>query len=245
MKKKGILLHWTRLKRSLSKHYHELRLPSGYKRLGTKYGGWWIDTKLLSSDPLLIDCGLGEDISFPIEFSKLFPFSQIIGIEPNPRSLKYCYNNIPSNMKIIEKAFWYKNNQDIIFHLPRSQEDLPDGADGVSGSIHQSHEYVIEGENLQVKTIDLDRILLKIKRTKCDILKMDIEGAEYEVLKELTQHCNLKKVRQLLIEFHHHATHHTINDTEKSIALIKSCGYKLIHIEDRNYKVRPNFRTAT
>jgi hypothetical protein len=64
---------------------------------------------------------------------------------------------------------------------------------------------------------------------------MDIEGAEYEVLKELTQHCNLKKVRQLLIEFHHHATHHTINDTEKSIALIKSCGYKLIHIEDRNY----------
>ena len=51
--------HWNRLKRSLGRRWKEWRLPRGYQRLGTRYGGWWVDTRLVGPQPLLIDCGLG------------------------------------------------------------------------------------------------------------------------------------------------------------------------------------------
>ena len=64
--------HWNRLRRSLSRRWREWRLPRGYERLGTRYGGWWLDTTLVGPQPLLIDCGLGEDISFPAAFLQRF-----------------------------------------------------------------------------------------------------------------------------------------------------------------------------
>jgi len=47
--------HWNRLKRSLSRRWKEWCLPRGYARLGTRYGGWWIDTRAIG--PLGADTG--------------------------------------------------------------------------------------------------------------------------------------------------------------------------------------------
>ena len=76
--------HWNRLKRSLSRRWKEWRLPHGYERLGTRYGGWWLDTRRVGAQPLLIDCGLGEDISFPAAFLRRFAGARVIGVDPNP-----------------------------------------------------------------------------------------------------------------------------------------------------------------
>ena len=236
MKKKGIALHFERLKRSWGRRFRERSISSrGYERFGTHYGGWWVNTKIIDKNPLLIDCGLGEDISFPIEFIKQFPDASVIGVEPNPRSLKHCYKNCPAGMEIIEKAFWINNNKTLLFHLPRSDEDLPDGADGVSGSVHDSHEYVDGGDTLEVITIDFSSILLHAGRNECDILKLDIEGAEYEVLDSLLNDNLLCKAKQLLVEFHHGVTQHTNSDTEKSINKITSYGFDLAYVDGRDH----------
>src|SRR5664279_3271556 len=134
--------HWNRLKRSLGRRWREWRLPRGYERLGTHYGGCWVDTRLVGPQPLLIDCGLGEDISFPVAFLQRFAAARVIGVDPNPRSLAYCRAHCPSGMEILANALWTTAGETIAFHLPRSQDQLPKGADGVSGSLDPSHEYV-------------------------------------------------------------------------------------------------------
>lgn len=229
-----ILKHWNRLKRSLKRQWHEFRLPQGYIRLGTKYGGWWIDKNKVAVPALLIDCGLGEDISFPAAFLQLFS-GRVIGIEPNPRSLEYCREHVPDRMTIIPKAFWKEAGQNIVFHLPRPQEQLPKGADGISGSILASHEYVSGGAQLRIVTTDLFEILDSVGRQSCDILKIDIEGAEYEVLNDLANKNALSRVGQLLVEFHHGVTHHTFEETEETSRRIMNAGFDLIHVEGRNY----------
>ena len=78
--------HWNRLKKSLARRWAEAKLPRGYRRLGTRYGGWWVDTRAVGKNPLVIDCGLGEDISFPLAFLAKCG-GTVIGIEPNPKSL--------------------------------------------------------------------------------------------------------------------------------------------------------------
>lgn len=229
--------HWRRLKRSLGRRWREWRLPRGYQRLGTRYGGWWLDTTAVGANPLLIDCGLGEDISFPVAFLERFG-GRAIGIEPNPRSLAYCREHCPAAMEIRPQAFWHEVGRTLTFHLPRHQETLPKGADGVSGSLVGSHEYVGGGELLAVTTTTLGEILAAASRTECDVLKLDIEGAEYEVLQELCRSGDVRRTRQLLIEFHHGVTHHAIQDTEATVAAIEAAGLALIHVESRNYVFR-------
>ena len=231
------LKHWGRLKRSWGRRYREWRLPSGYERLGTKYGGWWLDSSLIGDQPLLVDCGLGEDISFPDAFLDRFG-GRVIGVAANPRSLDYCRRHCPEGMEIRPQAMWKTAGETLTFHLPRPQDQLPKGADGVSGSLMDSHEYVEGGQQVNVTTTSLLELLSDTGRAQCDVLKLDIEGAEYEVLEELCQSSFIRKTRQLLVEYHHAVTHHSLDETAASVVLIRDAGFDLVHIESRNHIFR-------
>lgn len=230
--------HWGRLKRSWGRRWRESRLPRGYMRLGTRYGGWWIDSKRIGKAPILIDCGLGEDISFPTAFLQRYPDAKVIGVEPNPRSLAYAKAHCPENMEIIPQAIWTHAGETLTFHLPRSQDLLPKGADGVSGSLIDSHEYVEGGDRLEVVTTDFATILRQAGRTRCDVLKLDIEGAEYALLQKLAADGHLAQVDQLLLEFHHGVTEHADADTEAALKLIVANGFERIYTEGRNFIFR-------
>ena len=51
-------------------------------------------------------------------------------------------------MEVLSGAFWTHGDQTMVFHLPRRQDQLRHGADGVSGSLDSSHEYVGGGEQI-------------------------------------------------------------------------------------------------
>lgn len=53
------------------------------------------------------------------------------------------------------------------------------------------------------RKVKLTRLSPFIKKYKIDYVKLDIEGAEYAVLKELVRSRNLKKATVYIIEFHH------------------------------------------
>ena len=231
--------HFFKLNRSLTRRFREALLPRGYERLGTKYGGWWVDkTLLVNKNPLLIDCGLGKDISFPIDFLKKFN-AYVVGIDPDPISVNFCEEIKPKNMEIHRKAFWKKSGVAMKFHLARAIDKLPKGADG-SGSIISSHDYVDGGVELKVYTTSLSEILTLLNRSTCDVLKLDIEGAEYEVISDLINSGQIDVINQLLVEFHDGVTHFTINDTNKIVEDLKLASFELIHTEARNYIFRRN-----
>ena len=234
---RGWRLHRQRLERSLGRRWREWRLPAGYLRLGTRYGGWWLDRTLVRPDPLLVDCGLGEDNSFDCAFLSRFG-GTVIGIDPNPQSLAWCKAHCPPGMQLLDRAFWSSAGATLTFHLPRPKQQLPRGADGVSGSLIRSHAYVEGGAARTVTTIDLAQVLADAAREDCDILKLDIEGAEYEVLPDLARRGLLAKCRQLLVEFHHGVTEHTQAQTESAIAAVRAAGFRLAHLEGRNHIFR-------
>ncbi|MEW6689103.1 MAG: FkbM family methyltransferase [Pseudomonadota bacterium] len=226
--------HWERLKRSLGRRWREWRLPPGYLRLGTRYGGWWLDRNLVRADPLLVDCGLGRDISFASAFLTRFG-GTVIGVEANPAALAWCAQHSPPGMHLRDAAFWTRAGETLAFHLPRPLEQLPNGADGVSGSLLASHAYVAGGEPRRVTTTDLEQVLAEAGREDCDVLKLDIEGAEYEVLEDLLARGLLGKCRQLLVEFHHGVTARALAETERVVEAVRAAGFRLAHVEGRNY----------
>jgi hypothetical protein len=67
-----------------------------------------------------------------------------------------------------------------------------------------------------------------LKRQKVDILKMDIEGAEYDVICDLLN-CNIN-VQQILVEFHHRFKDVGVLKTKQAIAELNKNGFKIFDI---------------
>ena len=75
----------------------------------------------------------------------------------------------------------------------------------------------------------------QLKHDKIDILKMDIEGAEYKVIEDIIK-SNID-ILQILVEFHHGMDKMTLKDTKKGIYHLKKNGYSIFNIskDGRNY----------
>lgn len=133
--------------------------------------------------PVIYDCGsnVGTSIFY---FKYLYPKARVIGFEADPNIFQYLSNNIDKleTVEIYNLAVWNKNGT-INFGCQ--------GADG--GSIVNDFENTVE-----VKTTRLKEYLEKEEYV--DFLKIDIEGAETEVLTDCKD-C-LDNVDNIFIEYH-------------------------------------------
>jgi FkbM family methyltransferase len=136
-------------------------------------------------DPLIIDCGSNIGLSV-IFFKLLYPKSRVIAFEPDPRAFVALRKNINSfgltGVECHNQAIWISDGE-INF--------LVEG--GESGKIIESAS---EEKNIKVASVRLRKFL----ETKVDFLKIDIEGAEAEVIKDCAD--NLKNIDKLFVEYH-------------------------------------------
>ena len=63
--------------------------------------------------------------------------------------------------------------------------------------------------------------------TRIDLLKMDIEGFEYEIIEDVLR--NSIDIRQICVEFHHFFKNIGFLDTARAILNLKRSGYSLIY----------------
>lgn len=78
-------------------------------------------------------------------------------------------------------------------------------------------------------------IMEKLGHDRVDLLKMDVEGAEYEILDALRDVENLPK--QLLVEYHHRFPGIGKQRTEDSIRMLGELGYKIFGISETGREI--------
>jgi len=163
----------------------------------------------LKNKGLFIDCGsnLGQGFTF---FEQYFPLENFdfILVEPNPHCEETLINKITSKKKegsieLIKKAASISDGTTKFFGL--TEDDR--GITSEGGSILKEHNtsmYTHSEENaITVETFSLsDLIINKANSYKIIVLKMDIEGGEYEVLEDLLKHQVHKKIAIIFTEFH-------------------------------------------
>ncbi len=148
------------------------------------FGDNRMDFKSNRKDPLIIDCGANVGISI-IRYRQLFPDSKIIAFEPDEKVFNCLSRNISNNniskVELFQKAIW-KDHNGVNFGS--------EGADG--GSVFYSENKKVV-ESLRLKD-------LLSSYSEIDLLKIDIEGAEVEVLLDCDK--ELKRVKNLFVEYH-------------------------------------------
>lgn len=138
--------------------------------------------------PLIIDCGANIGLSI-LYFKKLFPYSNIIAFEPEIKIHSYLQTNIAAfalkDVEIHNKALW---KEDGVINFSN------EGADASRINALSSDTGFIN--SYQVDCVRLSSYLNR----KVDFLKLDIEGAEVEVIKEI-EPC-IGNVDNIFIEYH-------------------------------------------
>lgn len=141
--------------------------------------------KTENDSPRILDCGANIGMGV-IYFKTKYPRARITAFEPDKSLCSVLRENLArygiADVQIEEKALWEAEGK-ISFNS--------EGAD--SGRIHALSE---RREVLQVETVLLSSYL----HEQIDFLKIDIEGAEYQVLKECEG--SLKNVKNIFVEYH-------------------------------------------
>lgn len=146
---------------------------------------YWFNTT--NQAPLIIDCGANIGLSV-IYFKKLFPNARVIAFEPDHTIFEMMETNLKpfnfTNIELINKAVW------------TSEGELTFYAEGTLGGKINLESTTPQKDIIKINSYRLKELLNK----KVDFLKIDIEGAEYEVLLDCKE--ELKNVELLFFEYH-------------------------------------------
>ena len=167
-----------------------------------------------NGSPLIYDCGANIGTSC-IFFKKIFPNAHIKAFEADPEIAKVLLSNLQSknNIQVINKAIWTNNN---------GVEISLEGADAAS----------IFGNKNRIKVESVRLKDLIEAEEKIDMLKIDIEGAETDVIKDCRE--ILYKVENIFIEFHSFINHTQGLDVILQILTENNFRYFIKQPMDRN-----------
>ena len=144
-------------------------------------------------EPLIIDCGANIGVSV-LYFKTLFPNAKILAFEPNPYAFQLLNNNIKdnniSNIELYNVALYNKETE-ISFFIRNNIGTL-------DGSANKSRGGETE---LKVRAKKLSHYLVNFQ--EIDLIKMDVEGAEINIINDLFESGYINKAKEYIIEYHH------------------------------------------
>lgn len=144
----------------------------------------------------ILDLGANLGI-ISILLSKKFPFTKIYSFEASPINyqnfIKNIHDNECTNIEAFNLAVWSDSISTI--KIPTS----PTNSGG--SSIYYKSEFFNQYPVSEVQTISLEDILDQNNITNCKLLKIDVEGAEYEIFKTFPLP-RINTIKNIGIEFH-------------------------------------------
>ena len=155
------------------------------------YGGWCVCPDGIDARSVVYDCGVGSDISFAVSLVKKYGL-RVWAFDPTPKSIRW-FGRQPHPAEIVLHPYGIA---DIDGHAPLY---LPDNPEYGSGTL--AVDAVHRGEAVAVQVRRLETIMAEFGHRKVDVLKLDIEGAEHAVLRDVLD--SELEVEQILVEFHH------------------------------------------
>lgn len=155
--------------------------------------------KGLSENSVVIDCGANVgDISLLFAKTK----AKVFAFEPDPLAFQVLKQRTKgfSNITCFQKAVGTANGTTkMFFHKERAQNDHKTYS--VSSSIIGEKANIDTGNYIKIEIIDLTEFIDSLD-TRVALIKMDVEGAETEILEKIIEQETYKKVDLLLVETH-------------------------------------------
>ena len=186
--------------------------------------GWVVDESLLNRESVIYSVGVGSNIDFDVELINSLG-ATVHAFDPTPRSIEWVKSQKLPKHFIFHPFGLSAENGHMDFFPPAK-----------ASSTHFSpiDRYGDTNNIVRAPVKDIDTIASELNHKEIDLLKMDIEGAEYEVIEALPK--NRVAINQILIEFHHMYKGIQISKTVDAISTLSNLGFELFNISQRTYE---------
>lgn len=211
--------------RTVKQISNRLRYPKPsptFKRFGSEFGGWWLETAGLGPHSNIISAGVGEDVTFDLALIEQFGCS-ILALDPTPKAVAYAATL--SHIADFQFQPYGLAAEDGEITLAPPQN--PNYASYWLISQHTSTE------TFRFPVKSLQTVMGELGWSVIDLLKLDIEGSEYDVIDNLVT--AKIPVRQLCVEFHDTLAVQLGHSTARSIGRLENYGLKLVFVEYDNH----------
>lgn len=200
------------------------RPRADFERVGSTYGGWRVPTRLIDANSIVYCVGCGEDISFDLGLIERFG-CHVWGLDPTPRSIAYVQSQLAAHPTLADRyhfgpfGLWSRDER-TTFYLPDNPSHVSGSVVGLAGTKNA----------IDVELCRLPTLMAQHGHDRVDLLKMDIEGAEYEVLEDLLR--GTVRPKWLGVEFDQPTP---VRKTLAMIRRLREHGYHVADVDGWNY----------
>lgn len=186
-------------------------------------GGWLYHPDVLDSGSIVYSLGIGKDIEFDLALIERFGL-ELHAYDPTPSTVEWISGvELPVGFHFHPCAVTAADG--VLKFYPRV------GRGGSKSSVMYTMiaDDASIGDVIEVPAMSLTNVAAGHGDDHVDLLKMDIEGAEYDVIEHLVE--STIRPRQLLVEFHHRfAGGGGVEKTTAAIAALRGVGYRLFSV---------------
>ncbi len=195
---------------------NSFRIRKNIKWLGWRWCGFFVDTTQLDRATVVLSFGVGTDISFDLALQRR-GVKHIYLFDPTPVAQQFIATlHLPAIFSFYPYGLYGKDGMQTFY--------LPSKSHRVSGS-SLNLEHLQSQKNIEVEMKKLSTILQELQIEKIDLLKMDIEGSEFDVLQNMIE----EKIypQQLCVEFHARYFEDGKEKMKNTIAMLTENNYEL------------------
>lgn len=185
-----------------------------------------VPVAMLGADSICYCAGAGEDISFDVGLIRRFG-CQLFSYDPTPRAIEYVRktaSDIPQ-YHFFPIGLWHKA-EILKFYAPADAQ-------------HVSHSIVNLQKTERFFEAPCERLSVLMQQNRhprADLLKLDIEGAEYKVLESVIE--DRLDIGIICVEFDE--LHHPIDEgysdrVSVSVHALLDSGYRLVSVQGSNF----------
>jgi FkbM family methyltransferase len=223
-----------RIIKTLSLHYYTLLARNKYTALLLRYEPYVrkVIRQVLKDGQTFVDIGafLGFHTLYAYKILRSKKHYKIIAVEPYPPNYNILKRKIDrikaKNIILVDEAIYIKDDTEVEFYRGGLCNWFGCG-ESPSGSVlptkqYRRGDYSSDGV-LRVRTVRLDSLINRFGLKRVDLVKMDIEGAEYHVLTDPT--LDLSKVENLIVEVHYD---YRSRESREIIDTLTRKGFKIV-----------------
>ncbi|MBI0535452.1 FkbM family methyltransferase [Roseomonas sp. KE2513] len=182
---------------------------------------WPVLANSLSPSSVVYSFGIGTNATFELGVVAECG-SRVFAFDPTPRSAEWAAcQRFPPQFRFIEVGIAAKDGE-IEFFAPAAEDDISYSAYREDGRSSGS---------VRAPVRSLRSVMSMLGHARVDLLKMDIEGGEYDVVREMAR--DDIRPDQLLVEFHQGFYGFTPDDTRQAVRTLQDIGYRLFWVSDR------------
>lgn len=201
-----------RRRRGMPRQGVQLKTPSIF--LGSEYGGYAVCADRITERSVVYSFGVGEDVTFDLAIMQRFSVT-VHAFDPTPRSIAWVEKQSLPDRFVMHP--WGLAAYDGVARFSPPEDPA-----------HISHTVLersrASGPAIEVPVHRLSTIAERLGHERIDVLKMDVEGAEYEALDDILR--SSLPVGQILVEFHHQLEGVPLARTESCIDKLNQAGYR-------------------